>query len=79
MRRTYNDNNCTVRVTMTTKDGKRRQYRQRTSWRDEIGSFGEVVWNRQTADRDELRRLSCLQVRALSLAVLMKFTIRKII
>ena len=52
------DNKFTVRVTeWQPKDGKRRQGRQRTRWRDEIGGFAGVTWNRRAADRDESRRL----------------------
>ena len=40
------------------RDGKRKRYgRERTRWRDEIGSFVGVTWNRQASDRDEWRRL----------------------
>ena len=38
-------------------DGKRRQVRQVTRWKDEIGSFAGVIWNIQTTDNDEWRRL----------------------
>ena len=33
-------------------NGQRRQNRQRTRWRDEIGSFVGITWNRQAADSD---------------------------
>ena len=38
-------------------DGKRRQDRQKTRWRCQLGIFAEVTWNRQTADRYDWRRL----------------------
>ena len=38
-------------------DGKIRQGRQRTRWKNEIRSFVGVTWNSQAADRDEWRRL----------------------
>ena len=50
MRRT--DNRWTIRVTeWQPRDGKRRQGRQRTRWKDEIRSFAGVAWNRRAADR----------------------------
>ena len=53
MRRTYN--RCTVRVTeQQPKDGTIRQGRQRTRWKDEIGSCVGVTWNRQAADREKV-------------------------
>ena len=38
-------------------NGKRKQGRQITRWRDEISSFAGVTWNRQASDRVEWRRL----------------------
>ena len=53
-----NDNRWTVRLTeWQPRDGKRRQGRQRTRWRDEIRSFAGVSWNRQVANKEEWRRL----------------------
>ena len=42
---------------MATSDGKRKENKQRTKWRDEIGSFTGIAWNRLATDRDEGRRL----------------------
>ena len=42
---------------MATRDGKTRQGRQITRWRDEIGYFNGVTWNRLAAERDEWKRL----------------------
>ena len=54
----WTDNRRTVTVTeWQPRDGKRRQGRHRTRWRDEIESFVGVTWSRQAADRDEWRRL----------------------
>ena len=51
---------------MQPRDGKKRQRRQKTKWRDEIGGFAGITWNRQAADRDNLRRfgrpLSCSEL-----------------
>ena len=66
MRRT--DNRWTVRVTeCQPRDGKRRQGRQRTRWKDEIENLAVVTWNRQAADRDDWRFgeafvLQCIQM-----------------
>ena len=35
------------------RDDKRKRGGQITRWRDEIGSFVRVTWNRQAANRDE--------------------------
>ena len=51
------DNKCSVKVTeWQSRDGIKRQGRQRTRWRDEIESFAGVAWNRQAFDKDEWRR-----------------------
>ena len=51
------------------RDDERRQSRQTTRQRDEIGSFAEVTWNRQAFIRDELKRLREVFVLQLSHSV----------
>ena len=54
MDRTRRDNRWTVRVTEWKRMyGKRRHGRQRTRWRDEMGSFAGVTWNRQASGINE--------------------------
>ena len=56
MRRT--DNKWITGITeCQPRDDKRRQGRQRTRWRDELGSLAGVTWNRRAANTDEWRRL----------------------
>ena len=47
------NNRWTVKVTeWQPRDGKRKQGRQRTRWKDDIHYFSGVTWNRLAADRD---------------------------
>ena len=55
----------------TIRDGKRRQGRQRTRWRDEIESFASEDWKRQAADKDEWRRLGTVDSLRLMMMTMM--------